>query len=202
MSIMESVMNNGYALCLKEWILDKRIKNELHLLLIISSLCAKTGYCFAGNKYFSDLFECSDVSISSKISKLEKLGYIKTEYKKRGAEIIERKIRLKNILIDDLNIFNSTDKKIFKDSNKKNNNKNILIPKDWYPKESTIAKLKEKGVIVDKAIDKFINSCIAKGYKYVDFDRAMLSWDWEKNGLVEQQPKYQPKLDDEIRAKL
>lgn len=77
-----------------------------------------------------------------------------------------------------------------------------LLPDDWYPKEKTITALKERGVVVDKAIDKFINSCKANGYKYVDFDRALLSWNWEKNGLVEQQPKYQPKLDDEIRAKL
>lgn len=73
------------------------------------------------------------------------------------------------------------------------------LPENWQPKESTIAKLKEKGVIVDKAIDKFINSCQANGYKYVDFDRALLSWDWEKNGLVE---KNKVVVDDVLRAKL
>lgn len=79
-------------------------------------------------------------------------------------------------------------------------NKCILLPEGWYPKESTIAKLKEKGVIVDKAIDKFINSCIAKKYKYADFDRALLSWDWEKNGLVVKHNNV--KIDNELRAKL
>lgn len=85
-------------------------------------------------------------------------------------------------------------------SAEKKNSKGKLLPEGWYPKESTIAKLKEKGVIVDKAIDKFINSCIAKGYKYVDFDRAILSWDWEKNGLVIKGNNV--KTDNELRAKL
>lgn len=196
-------MNNGYAICLREWILDKRIKNEIHLLLIISSLCAKTGYCFAGNNYFSNLFDCSEVSISTKISKLEKAGYICIEYKKRGAEIIERKIRLKNILTDDLNIFNSTIKENLKDNNininNKSNNKKHLIPDNWQPKESTIAKLKENNVDVDRALDKFINSCKAKGYKYIDFDRALLSWDWEKDGYIKITKK---QVEQPVRAKL
>ena len=81
-----------------------------------------------------------------------------------------------------------------------NRNTKHKLPENWYPKESTIAKLKEKGVIVDKAIDKFINSCQANGYKYVDFDRAMLSWDWEKNGLVIKANSV--KIDNELRAKL
>lgn len=74
------------------------------------------------------------------------------------------------------------------------------IPENWQPKETTIAKLKEKGVIIDKAIEQFVNSCHAKGYKYVDFDRAILSWNWEKNGLVEKSTSLL--FDDELRAKL
>lgn len=86
-----------------------------------------------------------------------------------------------------------------KRTRKENNNKCILLPENWYPKESTIAKLKEKGVIVDKAIDKFINSCKAKRYKYADFDSALLSWDWEKDGLIEKKRVF---IDNELRAKL
>ena len=41
---------NGYAICFNDWALDKSIKNELGLLLIISSLCAKEGYCYATNE--------------------------------------------------------------------------------------------------------------------------------------------------------
>ena len=34
-------MENGYAICMNEWALDKDIKNELGLLFIISCLCAE-----------------------------------------------------------------------------------------------------------------------------------------------------------------
>ena len=60
-------MENGYALCLNEWALDKSIKNELGLLLIISSLCAEKGYCYASNKYLAEIFDTNEVVICRKI---------------------------------------------------------------------------------------------------------------------------------------
>ena len=47
-------MNNGYSVCFNEWALDKEIKDELGLLLIISSLCAEKGYCWATNEFFAN----------------------------------------------------------------------------------------------------------------------------------------------------
>ena len=92
--------DNGYAICFNEWIFDKDIKNELNLLLIISSLCAK-GYCYATNTYFSELFGIPEQTISRKIKKLEQKKYITIEYKKRGCEIIARYIRLTKMFTDD-----------------------------------------------------------------------------------------------------
>lgn len=91
-------MEQGYSLCLNEWALDKRIKNELNLLLIISSLTAKEGYCYASNEYFAKIFNEHPVNISKKIKKLEKLGYIKIEYKRNGFLVTGRKIRLAKML--------------------------------------------------------------------------------------------------------
>lgn len=116
------MIQDGYSICFNKWVLDTRIKNELPLLLIISSLTAKTGECFASNQYFATLFNCTEVSISQKINKLIKIGYISAEYEKRGAEIKRRVLRLKNFLTDDLNIFYPTIKNIFKDNNISNNN--------------------------------------------------------------------------------
>ena len=48
---MNENLNNGYAICFNAWILDERIENELRLLLLISSLSAKEGYCYASNEY-------------------------------------------------------------------------------------------------------------------------------------------------------
>ena len=62
----------------------------------------------------------------------------------------------------------------------KQKNKTLVSP-DWKPKDTTVAKLTEKGLDADRVVDKFINSCIAKNLKYIDFDRAILTWDWSKD---------------------
>ena len=110
-------MNKGYALCLNEWALDKEIKNELGLLLIISSLCAEKGYCWANNEYFAGLFEIDESTISRKLKILERKKYIIVEYEKRGCEIISRKIRLTKMSTDDLQKYQSTIDKNVKDNN-------------------------------------------------------------------------------------
>ena len=51
--------------------MDKDIKDELGLLLIISSLTAEKGYCYASNDYLAKIFETSVVTISRKIKILE-----------------------------------------------------------------------------------------------------------------------------------
>ena len=85
---------NGYSICFNEWALDKTIKSELGLLLIISGLCAERGYCFASNEYFSNLFDVDEVTISRKLKKLEKKGYIKIMYSRNGYRVENREIRL------------------------------------------------------------------------------------------------------------
>lgn len=110
-------MEEGYSVCLNRWALDKDIKSELGLLLIISSLCAREGYCFASNKYLAELFNITEQSVSNKIQKLENKNYIKIEYEKRGCEVISRKIRLKNFYTDDIKKIIPTIKEKFKDNN-------------------------------------------------------------------------------------
>lgn len=98
-------IQDGYGLCMNSWALDKDIKSELGLLLIVSSLSAEKGYCYASNEYLGSIFNINPVSISRKLKKLESKKYLKIEYKKRGAEIIKRMIypetRLTKMLTDD-----------------------------------------------------------------------------------------------------
>lgn len=89
-----------YAICDNTWIFDTMIKWELSLLLYISSLTAEKGYCYAGNEHLATKFRSHETTISRKIKKLEKAGYIKIEYKYRGSEITMRKIRLAKMLTD------------------------------------------------------------------------------------------------------
>ena len=126
-------MKNGYSICFNEWALDKSIKGELGLLLIISSLTAEKGYCYATNNYFAELFGIDEVSISRKIKKLEGKGYIEISYTKRGCEVISREIRLTKMLTDDLQKCQSTINKNVKENIINNNiinNNNIKKEKE------------------------------------------------------------------------
>lgn len=117
-------MQEGYSICLNEWALDRDIKNELSLLLIISSLCAK-GYCYATNTYFSELFGVPEQTISRKLKILERKKYITIEYKKKGCQVIARYIRLTKLLtVDYQNCLSSINKNV--KENNININKNII----------------------------------------------------------------------------
>lgn len=128
-------MYGGYSICLNKWALDKNIKNELGLLLIISSLTAEKGYCFASNQRLAEIFETTEVSISRKLKKLVEKGYINIEYKKKGCQVINRKIRLTKMLTDDYQKCYSTINKNVKDNNISNTTNNISN-KRKYIKES------------------------------------------------------------------
>lgn len=93
-------MKDGYSICFNEWALDKSIKNELGLLLIISSLTAEKGYCYASNGYLAKQFDTNEITISRKLGILKRKGYITIEYEKRGYEVVGRKIRLTKMLTD------------------------------------------------------------------------------------------------------
>ena len=111
------MIEDGYAICFNQWALDPRIKNEIQILLIISSLVAKTGVCFARNKYFADLFGEHEKGISRKIKKLADLGYIQITYTKRGCEVKERQIRVTKLLLDGPQNCYSTGNKIVEGNN-------------------------------------------------------------------------------------
>ena len=91
---MSDNLQNGYAICFNSWLFDERIQNELRLLLLISSLSAKEGYCYANNEYLASKLNKTAVWVSGAISKLKKYGYIETELQKFGAVVTNRKIKL------------------------------------------------------------------------------------------------------------
>ena len=114
-------MTGGYSFCFNEWALDKDIKNELGLLLIISSLTAEEGYCYASNPHLAELFDIDEVSVSRKIKKLINKGYLTAEYEKRGAEVTKRKLRLTKMLTDGYQKSQSTINKNVKENTTSNN---------------------------------------------------------------------------------
>ena len=199
-------MDQGYSICLNIWALDKDIKSELGLLLIISSLCAEKGCCFASNQYLANLFDITDVSVSTKIKKLEQKGYISIEYEYRGCEVVSRKIRLKNILIDDLKNFKSTIKENFKDNNTSiknniiNNNKEEEIF-DYYQQEIgqlTPRQYETLNTYIDKLdpllIKEAINISVDNGAKNMNYLKAVL------NNFIDKGYKYISDIETSVRT--
>lgn len=101
---------------------DKKLSpNEKLLFGEITTLCNKTGKCFASNRYFAELYEVEKETVSRWISHLDKQGYINSciEYKENTKEIVNRYIQLNQYPIDK-KINTPIDKKI-NDNNTSNN---------------------------------------------------------------------------------
>lgn len=65
---------------------------EKFLYCELTALSNVDGYCYAKNKYFADLYNKDQKTISRAISHLEELDFIKIEYEKIGAKVEKRKI--------------------------------------------------------------------------------------------------------------
>lgn len=89
-------IEDGYAICFNEWALDKNIKNELGLLLIIKYLCGRGNTCIVDTKYLCDLFEISNETIHRKLRILQSHNYITLEPKYQTDEEVFNYLNLKN----------------------------------------------------------------------------------------------------------
>ena len=84
---------------LKSVLRDNRLTFLERLLLIhIISLCKKNSYCWAPNRYFYDIYNVTQVTISKSISNLATFGYIKAEYDNKGTNNSKRIIKLSEVL--------------------------------------------------------------------------------------------------------
>lgn len=89
----EDIQRNYYAVIPANVRYDKRLKLIARLLYgEITALCNEKGYCWASNRYFAELYEVSNNTISSAISQLEEFGHIKCVYDKTQQNNDKRKI--------------------------------------------------------------------------------------------------------------
>ena len=63
----------------------------------ISALCNKEGYCWAGNKYFEELYEVDETTIQRWLKSLKDKGFIHVEIEKQGM-ITKRKIWMAEVI--------------------------------------------------------------------------------------------------------
>ena len=88
---------NYYAIIPAEVRYDKNLKDKAKLLYgEIVALSNKDGYCYASNKYFSDLYGISTTTVSLLIKDLIDKNYITSEiiYKGGTKEILNRYLRI------------------------------------------------------------------------------------------------------------
>ena len=88
---------NYYAIIPAEVRYDTELKDKAKLLYgEIVALSDRNGYCYASNKYFSEIYNISITSVSLLIKNLIEKGYIESEilYKENTKEIDKRYLRI------------------------------------------------------------------------------------------------------------
>jgi len=71
------MQKSWYAVLTSEVLYDKNLKDKEKILIaIINNLRNETGYCYANNKYLSDLLNCSTSTLKRHLTTLEENGYI------------------------------------------------------------------------------------------------------------------------------
>lgn len=198
------VTKKGYYAIIPSFVrYDKDLTPNAKLLYgEITALCNESGYCWAKNEYFADLYNVSITSISKWINSLVKKGYIISENRKIG----EGNIEVRALKISYCNLEKKLDpietkvKAPIKEKLKQNNTniiekENIIkeTPSDedlslWfkttydiYPRKTSVAKAracyckKMKGLSRDEAKD-LANKI------YNTLKRHIKSWATENNG--------------------
>lgn len=142
--------DNSYAVIKYEWFQDKELNYSMIIILgLLNSLCRRTKYCWATNKYIGEVINLNDANTSKYINKLKELGYIEIEQNK--------KVRLKDengkYIYRQQRIITLTKKGLVK--LEKDENQGFL-------KSSTDAVLENKSQINNNIINNLSNNNISK----------------------------------------
>lgn len=132
---------------------DNRLTFLERLLLIhIISLSKKNGYCWATNKYFSNIYDVTTVTISKSISKLATFNYIKIDFDNKNTNNTKRIIKLSDDLKNKLNSIKENLNTSYKEKFKQYNNKlNKNKDKIYYIDENGIEYWNGKPICKEEA---------------------------------------------------
>ena len=167
----------------------------------ITALSQKENFCWASNKYFSELYDVSPITISRWISILVDKGFIirKITYKKGTKQIDKRYLQLNQWGIN--NNENRSINQIVKDNNTSNNNtsNNKLF------KKPSVNDVELYCIERDNKIDaiSFVNFYESKGWmvgknKMKDWRACVRTWEMRAKNKKTYAPKSMSKLDAQI----
>ena len=140
----------------------------------ITCLCNQKGYCWAGNRYFAELYQISKRSVSRYINHLKELNFI-TAVVERDAnkKVIKRTIKINDNPIEKTdstsgqNFLSPIDRTVQYNNTSYNNKKekNILFNDFWdtYDKKTGRGACKKKFLKLDINICK---KCVEVAYEY------------------------------------
>tara|TARA_R100001443_G_scaffold20068_1_gene31933 strand:- start:7447 stop:8286 length:840 start_codon:yes stop_codon:yes gene_type:complete len=162
----------------------------------ISALTNKTGECWASNKYFAEVFDQSERTITRSISTLKELGYVELKLEFDGKAITKRTIVIAKPLDNnvstpiDKNVYPPIDKNGEYNTTSKTNNTSININRDledfaifW---KSLLGRKKNKNdafkayqkincdLTADKLAEKFNKLLQVREEKYVPYPQKWL----------------------------
>jgi len=126
----ESTIPSFYSIIPANLRYDDRLSaSEKIFFSEITALTTVYGYCFATNKYFTNLYNCDQRTIRRWLERLEELGYIKVEViKDEKQTILERRIYLQtNEIGTDKNVRRGRDKNVLRGTDK-----NVLYNNIYY----------------------------------------------------------------------
>lgn len=178
---------NFYSILTANVRYDKSLSQLQKLLYSeITALADKTGICWAANEYFAHLYNKSEATISRSINILKKKNYIDISYKKRGAQVIARAIKVhdcqKSHSSVDKNVTRSVDKNVKENNTSINNIKEIY--KEKFGKFENVLlttkeyeKLKQLFPDINKRIDDLSYYLESTGKKYKSHYATILSWE-------------------------
>lgn len=180
---LDLINGGNYAILPANIRYDKNLTDSEKLLFCeLTALSNKNGYCYAGNKYLSEVFGVTKETISRRLSRLEKKGYIKSKIIRNGKEITARHIYplMDTSIPIDTNVNTPIDDTVMTpiDANVKENNlsinnlnnnnlnsnrENVLFEKWWklYPKKTGSKKKilpKFKKAIKEVGEDQFFKA--------------------------------------------
>ena len=95
--VEEELKKSYYAIIPADVRYDERLPLGARLLYgEITALCNEKGYCWAGNKYFAELYKVNTRTVINWINSLSENGYVFTEfeYKENSKEISARKLKI------------------------------------------------------------------------------------------------------------
>lgn len=156
---------------------DDRLPANAKLLYgEISALVGKDGFCFAGNGYFAKLYQLSERTITTLLSKLQDCKYIDMHLERDGStgQILERRIFLKASSTGEHPIEENfyTPGKSFREG----------IEKNFRDTNTSITDIKKEKVKKEKTTRR------KKAPSVTDFDPLPLFVDWLRNGFPDRPP--------------